>query len=55
MIYDATLHYPNSFYLGGGVTILGAVAMVPAAIGFTKPTAVEIEEKKDETMKPLKT
>ncbi len=31
-LYDWTQHYPNSFYLGGAVTIAGALALIPTAI-----------------------
>ena len=35
-LFDATHNYPNSFYLGGGMTMFGALAMIPTAIGSRK-------------------
>ena len=35
LLFDFTLHYPNSFYLGGAVSIGAALVMVPVAI-FSK-------------------
>ena len=34
-MFDFTLHYPNSFYLGGAVSIGAALVMVPVAM-FSK-------------------
>ena len=36
MLYDLTLHYPNSFYLGGVAMVIAAVVMVPVAVSFRK-------------------
>ena len=51
VLYDATLHYPNSFYLGGGVAILGAIVMVPAAIGFSKTIRSQSDQSKEDIFK----
>ncbi len=34
LLYDWTQHYPNSFYLGGAVTVAGALVLVPTAVRF---------------------
>ena len=31
-MFDLTQHYPNSFYLGGGVILAGGVCMIPVAL-----------------------
>ena len=51
VLYDATLHYPSSFYLGGGVAILGAVIMVPAALGFSKTIRSQSGQSKEDIFK----
>ena len=32
LLFDVTHHYPNSFYHEGGVTMLGALIMIPFTI-----------------------
>ena len=51
LLYDATQHYPNSFYLGGGVTALGALVMVPVAIWFSRTTKSQSEQINEENTK----
>ena len=55
ILYDATQHYPNSFYLGGGVAILGAIVMAPAGIGFSKSITLESEQSNEEIKEITKT
>ena len=44
VLYDATQHYPNSFYLGGGVTMLGALVMIPVALSSRKSMKKNLTE-----------
>ena len=44
-LYDATHHYPNSFYLGGGIILIGAAVMVPVIIISSKPNRFKSAKK----------
>ena len=40
IVYDVTLHYPNSFYLGGTVMIVAAIVMIPVAVSLRQRATV---------------